>query len=165
MGTNDYYAVQMLSQLLATGQSSRLYKSLVDEQQLAIQVAAIPLPFEDPGLAIMLALPNMGLDCAVLEAAMDKEVEKVQKDLIPEKEFQKLKNQVENQIVTKNSTIANRANTLAENYTYFKDANRINTDLKKYLEVTQEDLKRVANEYFRKDNRVVLYYLPKPSKN
>lgn len=164
MGSNDYYAVKMLSQLLSTGQSSRLYKSLVDEQQLAIEVAAIPLPFEDPGLAIILALPNMGLDCAVLEAAMDKEIDKVQKELVPEKEFQKLKNQVENQIVTQNSTIASRAGTLAENYTYYKDANRINTDLNKYLAVTQEDLKRVANDYFRKDNRVVLYYLPKSSK-
>jgi len=164
MGSDDYFAVEMLSQLLATGQSSRLYKSLVDEQQLAIEVAAIPLPFEDPGLAIILALPNMGLDCAKLETAMDKEIEKAQNELIPEKEFQKLKNQVENQIVTENSTIASRANTLAEDYTYYKDANRINTDLKKYLSVTPEDLKRVANEYFRKDNRVVLYYLPKSSK-
>jgi zinc protease len=164
MGSNDYYAVEMLSQLLATGQSSRLYKSLVDEQQLAIEVAAIPLPFEDPGLAITLALPNMGLDCATLETAMDKEIEKVQKELIPEKEFQKLKNQVENEVVSNNSTIANRAGTLATDYTYYKDANRINTDLNKYLSVTREDLKRVANDYFRKDNRVVLYYLPKSSK-
>lgn len=165
IGSDDYYAVEMLSQLLATGQSSRLYKSLVDEQQLAIQVAAIPLPFEDPGLAITLALPNMGLDCAVLEAAMDKEIEKAQQELIPEKEFQKLKNQVENQIVAENSTIANRAQSLATNYTYFKNANRINTDLDKYLAVTREDLKRVANDYFRKDNRVVLYYLPKTAAN
>lgn len=164
MGSDDYYAVEMLSQLLATGQSSRLYKSLVDEQQLAIQVAAIPLPFEDPGLAIILALPNMGLDCGTLEVAMQKEIEKAQKELIPEKEFQKLKNQVENQIVTKNSTIASRANTLAEDYTYYKDANRINSDLNKYLAVTREDLQRVANKYFRNDNRVVLYYLPKSSK-
>ena len=164
MGSNDFYAVQMLSQLLANGQSSRLYKSLVDEQQLAIQVAAIPLPLEDPGLAIIYALPNMGLDCATLEASMQKEIEKAQKELVPEKEFQKLKNQVENQIVTENSTIASRANTLAEDYTYYKDANRINTDLSKYMAVTPEDLKRVANDYFRKENRVVLYYLPKSSK-
>jgi predicted Zn-dependent peptidase len=163
MGTEDYYAVEMLNQLLATGQSSRLYKALVDEQQLAIQVAAIPLPFEDPGLSIALAIPNMGLDCDDVEAAMNKEIEKVQNELIPEKEFQKLRNQVENQIVNENSTIANRANTLARNYTYFKDANRINTDLDRYLAVTPEDLKRVANKYFRKDNRVVLYYLPKTS--
>lgn len=163
MGTEDYYAVEMLNQLLATGQSSRLYKALVDEQQLAIQVAAIPLPFEDPGLSIALAIPNMGLDCADVEAAMDKEIEKVQNELIPPKEFQKLKNQIENQIVNENSTIANRATTLARNFTYFKDANRINTDLDRYLAVTPEDLKRVANEYFRKDNRVVLYYLPKKS--
>lgn len=165
MGTKDYYAVEMLSQLLATGQSSRLYKSLVDEQQLAIEVGAVPLPFEDPGLAITLALPNMGLDCAVLEAAMDKEIEKVQTTLIPDNELTKLKNQIENDIVSQNATIANRASTLASNYTYFKDANRINTDLAKYLAVTAEDLKRVANEYFRKDNRVVLYYLPKQAAN
>ncbi|MBN1819745.1 MAG: insulinase family protein [Prolixibacteraceae bacterium] len=165
MGSHDYFAVEMLSQMLATGQSSRLYKSLVDDQQLAIQVAAIPLPFEDPGLAITLALPNMGLDCSVLEAAMDKEIEKVQNELIPEREFQKLRNQVENQIVAQDATIASRAETLATNYTYFKDTNRINTDLDKYLSVNREDLKRVANDYFRKDNRVVLYYLPKPSAN
>jgi predicted Zn-dependent peptidase len=164
MGSNDYYAVEMLSQLLATGQSSRLYKSLVDEQQLAVQVGAFPLPFEDPGLAIIYAFPNVGLDLAKLEAAMQKEIEKAQNEIIPEKEFQKLKNQVENQIVTENSTIASRANTLAEDYTYYKDANRINTDLSKYMAVTPEDLKRVANDYFRKDNRVVLYYLPKSSK-
>jgi len=165
MGSKDYYAVEMLSQLLATGQSSRLYKALVDEQQLAIQVAAIPLPFEDPGLAITLAIPNKGLDCATIEAAMDAEISKVQNELIPDKEFQKLKNQIENQIVNQNATIANRANTLARNYTYFKDANRINTDLDKYLSVSKEDLRRVANEYFRTDNRVVLYYLPKTSEN
>jgi len=106
----------------------------------------------------------MGLDCAKLEAAMQKEIEKTQNEIIPEKEFQKLKNQVENQIVTENSTIASRANILAEDYTYYKDANRINTDLSKYMAVTPEDLKRVANDYFRKDNRVVLYYLPKSSK-
>lgn len=163
MGTKDYYAVEMLNQLLATGQSSRFYKALVDEQQLAIQVAAIPLPFEDPGISIVLAIPNMGLDCADVEAAMNKEIEKVQNELIPDKEFQKLKNQIENQIVNENSSIASRATILARNYTYFKDANRINTDLNEYLAVTQEDLKRVANEYFRKDNRVVLYYLPKKS--
>jgi predicted Zn-dependent peptidase len=165
MGSDDYYAIELLNQLLATGQSSRLYKSLVDEQQLAIEVAAIPLPFEDPGLAIILALPNMGLDCATLEAAMDKEVEELQTTLIPGNELAKLKNQVENQIVSENATIANRASTLASNYTYFKETNRINTDLAKYLAVTPEDIKRVANSYFRKDNRVVLYYLPKSSNN
>jgi predicted Zn-dependent peptidase len=164
IGSDDYYAVEMLGQLLATGQSSRLYKSLVDEQQLAVEVAAIPLSSEDPGLAIILALPNMGHDCGTLEAAMQKEIEKAQTELIPEKEFQKLKNQIENQMVTENSTIASRAATLAEDYTYFKDANRINTDLGKYLAVTREDLQRVANTYLRKDNRVVLYYLPKSAK-
>lgn len=157
----DYYAVEMLSQLLATGQSSRFYKSLVDQKQLAIEVAAIPLPFEDPGIAITLALPNMGIDCKALENEMDKEINKVQNELISEREFEKLRNSFENELVGRNASIAGRAENLATNYTYFKNTNGINQELANYLSVTREDLKRVANEYFRKDNRVVLYYLPK----
>ena len=90
MGAKDYYAVDMLNQLLASGQSSRLYKSLVDEQQLALQVAAIPLPFEGPGLSIVLAIPNIGVDPLEVENALDEEIAKVKDHLIPEREFQKL---------------------------------------------------------------------------
>jgi len=165
MGTDDYYALDMLSTLLSKGQSSRLYKSLVDEQQKAMQVASFPLPFRDPSVALTFALPNMGVETKDLEDAMDAEIKKVQDELISEKEFQKLKNQFENDIVKGNIKVSTRANTLARNYTYFGDANLINTELDKYLAVTREDIKRVANKYLTKDNRVVLYYLPKSQQN
>ncbi len=165
MGTDDYYALDMLSTLLSKGQSSRLYKSLVDEQQKAMQVASFPLPFRDPSVALTFALPNMGVKTKDLEDAMDAEIKKVQDELISEKEFQKLKNQFENDIVKGNIKVSTRANTLARNYTYFGDANLINTELDKYLAVTREDIKRVANKYLTKDNRVVLYYLPKSQQN
>lgn len=159
-GTDDYYALRMLSILMSGGQSSRLYKSLVDEQQLALQTANQPLPTEDPGLVITFGLPNIGVDPGKLEAAMDAEIEKVKNELIPEREFQKLRNQIENNFISSNSTIRGIAESLANYEMYFGDANLINTELERYMDVTREDIKRVANEYFSKDNRVVLYYLP-----
>ncbi len=160
-GSHDAYAVEMLNQLMSAGQSSRLYRSLVDEQQLALQVAAIPLPFEGPGLSIVLGIPNMGVDPAVMEQAIDKEIEKLQTDLISEKEFEKLRNQIENNYVSSNATIASRAENLATAYTYFKDTELVNTEIQKYMAVTREDIREAARKYFRKENRVVLYYLPK----
>ncbi len=165
MGTDDYYALDMLSTLLSRGQSSRLYKSLVDEQQKALEAGSFALPFQDPSVALAFALPNMGVDCADLEAAIDAEVANVREKLISEREFQKLRNQFENTFVKSNVKLASRAENLATNYTYFNNTDLINTELDKYMAVTREDIKRVANKYFVKDNRVVLYYLPKSQQN
>ncbi len=161
-GSDDYYAVDMLAALLSRGESSRLHRSLVDEQQIAMMVQAMPLGLEHPGLAIIYAMPNIGTDPETLEAAINKELEKVRNELISEFEMQKVINQTENSFVNSNRTIASRANNLATYHTIFKDANRINTELSKYMEVTRDDIQRVANRYFREDNRVVLYFLPEP---
>ncbi len=163
LGTDDYYAVSMLSTLLAQGQSSRLYKSLVDEQQLALQTAAIPLPLEDPGVSIALGIANFGVDSKVLEQAMDSEIEKVRDELISEREFQKLRNQVENDFVSGNSRVAGIAESLANYEMYYGDANLINTELERFMNVTREDIQRVAKKYYIPENRVTLVYLPKPN--
>ena len=160
-GTEDYYAVDMLGTLLSGGESARFYKVLVDEKQLAMQAASFPFPYEDAGLAYVFALPNMGVELTDLEAAMDAEIEKVQNELISDEELQKLKNQYEANHVNGNASLENRAYSMAINYTFHKDANLINTEIDKYLAVTKEDIMRVAKKYFRNDNRVVLYYLPK----
>ncbi|MBE7443218.1 MAG: putative zinc protease [Flavobacteriales bacterium] len=163
-GTPDSYAVSMLAQILSQGKSSRLQKSIVDEQQKAIFVGAFPFPTEDPGMALMFGITNMGVGIDELENAINLEVEKVQKELISEEEFQKLKNQIESDMVTSNAKIEGIAENLANYFVYYGDANLINTEIDRYLKVTREDIKRVANEYFRKDNRVVLHYLPKSQK-
>jgi predicted Zn-dependent peptidase len=160
-GTPDSYAVSMLAQILSQGKSSRLQKSIVDEQQKALFVGAFPFPTEDPGMALMFGITNMGVSIEALEEAMDKEVEKVQTELISDDEFQKLKNQIENDMISQNSKIEGIAESLANYSVYYGDANLINTEIERYMKVTKEDIKRVANEYFRKDNRVVLHYLPK----
>ncbi len=160
-GSADSYAVSMLAQILSQGKSSRMQKSIVDEQQKALFVGAFPFPTEDPGMALMFGITNMGVSIDELEASIDKEVEKVQTELISEEEFQKLKNQIENDMISQNSKVEGIAESLANYFVYYGDANLINTEIDRYMKVTREDIKRVANEYFRKDNRVVLHYLPK----
>ncbi|OKL40917.1 M16 family metallopeptidase [Pontibacter flavimaris] len=160
-GTEDYYALSMLTTLLSGGESARLPKALVDKQQKAVAAASIPFPTEDPGLFLTFAIANMGVEVADLEQAMDAEVERVKTEPLSDQEFQKLRNQVESSFVQQNSTVAGRAESLANYHVYFGDANLINTELDRYLNVTKDDIQRVAREYLTKTNRVVLHYLPK----
>jgi zinc protease len=164
-GTPDSYALDMLSTLLSGGQSSRMYKALVDEQKKAFTVQAFPFSLEDPGLYLTFGLVNMGVSPEDLEKAMDAEIEKVQKELISEKEFQKIRNQVESNFVQQNSSAVGIAEQLANYHVYYKDANLINTEIDRYMKVTREDLQRVAKQYLTKENRVVLQYLPKSAQS
>ncbi|RUT78701.1 M16 family metallopeptidase [Ancylomarina longa] len=161
MGTHDFYAVDMLATLLTDGKSSRMYKSMVDEKQLALQMMAFPMPYEDPGLTLTFGIPNVGVELPKLEKAMEEQIAMVRDSLITEREFQKLRNKMENDLVSSNATIERRAENLATAYTYFKDTKKINQELDKYLSVTREDIQNVAKKYFVPKNRVVLYYLPK----
>ncbi|TXK51981.1 insulinase family protein [Pontibacter qinzhouensis] len=160
-GTDDFYALSMLTMLLSEGESSRLPKALVDKQQKAVAAASVPFPTEDPGLFLTYAIANMGVDVADLEAAMDAEIDRVKKEQLEDREFQKLHNQMESQFVQQSTTVAGRAEQLANYHVYFGDANLINTELERYRKVTKEDIRRVANQYLTKQNRVVLHYLPK----
>jgi predicted Zn-dependent peptidase len=164
-GTKDYYAVDMLGKLLAQGQSSRLYKSLVDEQQKALFVGNFPLSLENPGASLAFGITNMGVDPQDLEASMDEQIQMVKDELISEKEFDKLRNQIENEFVSANSRVAGIAENLATYYMFFGNTNLVNTEIDRYLNVSREDIRAVAQKYFNKSNRVVLYYMPKPPEN
>jgi predicted Zn-dependent peptidase len=96
---------------------------------------------------------------------MDQEIGKVQKELITEKEFQKIQNQVESQFVQQNSSMVGIAEQLANYHVYYSNTDLINTEIEKYKKVTREDLQRVAKKYLVKENRVVLHYLPKSAQN
>ena len=158
-GTEEFYAVDMLNTLLSDGQSSRLNKAVVDEQQLAIFCGAFSFALEHPGLTLAFAMANMGIDPSEVENAMNTEVERVQKELITEREYQKLRNQVENGFVSSNSTMAGIAESLANYHMYFGDANLINTEIERYLAVSREDIMEAAKKYYTPENRVVLYFL------
>ncbi len=160
-GTDDYYALQMLTTLLSGGQSSRLYKELVDNEEVAAQVFAFPYSLEEGGLFITIGLANLGKSPEDLDAAMQKQIDLVKEELISDTEYQKLQNQMENNFVSSNSTVQGIAESLADYYVYFGDANLINSEIDRYMKVTKEDIMNVAKKYLTKDNRVNLYYLPK----
>ena len=163
-GTPDYYAIQLLTQLLSQGKSSRFEKEIVDKQQKAVQVASFDLGNEEPGLAIMLGIANMGTKPEDLEKSMSAEIEKVKKNGITEEEYKKLENQAENDFVEQNQKDLGVATNLATYYTFQGNADLINTELDKYKKVTKDDIKRVANKYLTKENRLVVYYLPMSEK-
>jgi len=157
----DSYAMNMLSTYLTGGKSSLMTKELVDKQQKAVAVQAVPLDLEDGGVFIMFGVANMGVEVSALETEIDTILRQVQKDGISERDFQKLQNIMENRLVSKNSTMAGIAQNLAEAKVFYGDTDYINQELSKYRNVKREDLKRVANEYLTLDGRVVLHYLPK----
>lgn len=160
-GSTDYYAMEMLNTLLSNGNSSRIYRSLVDEKQLAIQAGSFQFPLEDPGLGISYGIANMGVELTEIEKAIIEQIEKVQNEPVSDMELKKLQNQIENQFVSQLSSVEGIAENLAVYETHFGDASLINTEINRYLSVTKEDIQRVANLYFNEKNRLVLFWLPK----
>ncbi|AGA78045.1 M16 family metallopeptidase [Echinicola vietnamensis] len=157
----DSYAMDMLSTYLTGGNSSLMTKELVDKQQKALAVAAIPLDLEDGGIFIMYGITNMGVEAEELETEIDKLIKQVQEEGVSESDFEKLQNIIENDVVSSNSTLSGIAQSLSQSHVFFGHTSHINEVLEKYRSVSREDLKRVANEYLTLDGRVVLYYLPK----
>lgn len=162
-GTPDFYAVKMLAKLLSDGESSRLNKVLVDQKELAVFCGAFPFDLEDPGVTLAFSIANQGVDILDLETNMNAEFQKAGEELLSDQEFQKLRNQVEAEFVTNNSSIAGIAESLANYHMYYGNANLINKEIDRYLAVTKDDIMRVAKKYFHKDNRVTLHFLPKSS--
>ena len=161
LGTDDAYAMDMVSKILSQGSSSRLNKRIVEEDQQAVFVGAFPFPLEDPGIFIAFSVINADVKPDVVETSIMEEVGKLQTELITEEEFQKLQNQVENDVVSGYSSQAGIAENLAQYYMYYGDTELINTEIKKYQAVTREDIMNAAKKYLTVNNSVVLYYLPK----
>ncbi|MEY3194876.1 MAG: hypothetical protein RIQ78_973 [Bacteroidota bacterium] len=161
-GTKDFYAVKMLGMLLSQGESSRMQKIIVDDQQKAAFAGSFPLELEDPGANICFGIANLGVELSDLEKSMDAVITDVQRNLISAEEYQKLQNQVENDFVSANDKVAGIAESLANYEMYYGDASLINTELQRYRKVSREDIMAVANKYFVKNNRVVIYWLPQP---
>ena len=165
LGTKDYYAIDMLTTLLSSGQSSRFQKAIVDEKQEAINVGAFPFSLEDSGLFIVYGITNQGVPVKQLENSIEAEQKKVINDKMTDKEFQKLQNQIENNFVSSNSTVAGIAGSLAQYHVLFGNTELINSEIERYMDVTIDDIQNAAKKYLNENERVVLYYLPKSEQN
>jgi predicted Zn-dependent peptidase len=160
-GTKDYYALSMLTTLLSGGESSRLTKRLVDKEKIALEVQSFPFDLEDPSLFLLFGIANFGKSPKDIEASIQDEIQKVRDSLITDNELIKIRNEEETSFIEKNSTEQGKAIELANYHIFFGDANLINSEINKFMAVTKEDLRRVANQYLTEKNRTVLYYLPK----
>ena len=164
MEDRDTYVLNMISSILTDGRSSRMYKKMVDEEKEALQVLAFNRPQEDYGTYIVGALPLGEVPLDQLAESMDEEIEKLQTELISEREYQKLQNNFENQFVNSNSSIQGIASSLATYNVHYDDTDLINKELDIYQSITREDIRRVANEYLNENQRLDLDYLPASEK-
>ena len=163
-GKRDAYVLDMISSYLSGGESSVLYKKLVDDQEQALQVAAINITQQDYSMFTFFALPlgNVSLDTLIEE--MDEEISKVQNELISERDYQKLQNQFESQFVNSNSSIAGIASSLATYYMLYGDVTLINKEIDIYRSISREEIRDVAKRYLNTNQRVEIEYLPEESK-
>ena len=160
MTDKDWYTIDLLSNILTDGKSARLYKKMIDEHQTALQVLAFSDAQEDYGVYIMGALPMDGVSLETLAQEMDEEIERLQTELISEREYEKLQNQIEANFVAQNSNMEGIALSLADNYTFYKDTNLINKAIDHYHTITREDIREAARKYLDKNQRLDLNYLP-----
>lgn len=160
MTDKDSYTIDLLSNILTDGKSARLYKKMIDEHQTALQVLAFSDAQEDYGVYIMGALPMDGVSLETLAQEMDEEIERLQTELISEREYEKLQNQIEANFVAQNSNMEGIALSLADNYTFYKDTNLINKAIDHYRAITREDIREAARKYLDKNERLDLNYLP-----
>ena len=157
----DSYALEMLNDVLSGGSSSRINKTIVEKKQMANVAFSFNFGLEDAGMGIFAAIASNGISLDDLQKEFDQQIDLVKNELISQEEFEKVRNKFENDFVSSNSTISGISENLADNYVYFKNANRVNTQLNDYMKVTREDIQRVAQKYFTQDARIILHYVPK----
>jgi zinc protease len=157
----DSYALDLMNEVLSGGSSSRINKTLVEKMELATFAFSFNYGLEDAGAGIFAAIASQDIDLFDIQNAFDEQINKIKNELISEEEFQKIRNQYENSLVSSNSSVAGIAENLADSHVYFGNTNRVNSLLENYLKVTKEDIQRVAQKYLTLDKRVILYYLPK----
>ena len=161
MKERDSKVLDVISTILSNGKSSRLYKKLVDDKKKALQVFSFARNLEDYSVYNIGAIPlgKTSLDDLIKE--MDEEIEKLQTELISDRDLEKVRNKFENNFVASNSNVQGIASTLATNYMLVGDTNMVNKELEIINSITKEEIRDVAKKYLAKNRRVVIEYLPK----
>ncbi|MDR0546644.1 MAG: insulinase family protein [Dysgonamonadaceae bacterium] len=159
-GTQESYAMDILTQILSGGKTSRL-KANLDDTGLTAQSALFYHTSEEPGLVYAIGIANMGKDSKAVEEALTAEIEKLTTGLVSEEDFQMALAAKEYEVASSLRSLSGIAENLATYYTYAGNTNRVNQELDYYNRVTREDVLAVAKKYLQANARVILYYLPK----
>ena len=158
----DTQALTLLNAILSQGESSRLYRRIVDEEEAALAVQAGLDTRLGPGRMLMFGLPNQGVEPERIEQLILEEIEKVRAEGVTAEELEKAKNQAVSGQIMGRQTVMSKAEQL-QHYRYLHgDVAEINRDVQKMLAVTAEDILRVANTYLTEANRTVVTVVPAP---
>lgn len=156
----EYYTVDLLSDILSDGSSSRLYNELVKNKKMFSELTAYTDDSFDKGMFVVSGKPAMGVKMEDAENAIEIELDKIKNTLVEEKELKKVQNKIEATLEFSEINIMNKALNLAVSE-LFGDADLANHEAEKYLAVTPEQIKEQANKIFRKENCSTLYYMAK----
>jgi predicted Zn-dependent peptidase len=161
--TADFYALQVLSASLQSGQSSRLYQALVKDKQLVTNVGGFMDEKRGTGALYISATLKPGGKPADVEAVIYDEIVRLQKEGIADWELQKAKNNTRRNFINGLQSSLSRAVSIGQYTVYYGDPNLINTRLDKVNAVTKADVQRVADKYLTASNRTVVVTIPKSS--
>lgn len=164
MKTRDARVLDFISTILSDGKSSRLYKKIVDDKKMALQIGAFSYNQEDYGTYILYGMPQGEFTSNDLIKEVDEEIVKLQTELISDNELQKLKNKYENSYVSGNASVEGIADNLATYYLLYGDVNLINTELDMYNSITPQEIRDVAKKYLNPNQRLILDYVPAKDK-
>ncbi len=162
--SEDAPALQLAGEILSGGESSRLYKSLVYEQQIVQQASFGADLNEDLGLLTLRMILASGKSPAEAEKALNLEIDKVLQDGVAPEELAKAKNRFLTGKLLERETNNGKASALGEAAVVYGDPNRVNTDLAKLQAVTAAQIKEVLNRYLTEKKKVVIEYLPESMK-
>jgi zinc protease len=155
-----YYATDLVSDVLSNGNSSRMYMNLVQKEKLFTELDAYLLGDYEPGLFVVSGKPSDGISLETARKAIERELDRMKQDRVPEYELEKVKNKVEANIVYGEMNYLTKAMNLATNE-ILDDASLINSQVESYREVTSEQIQEVSQHIFRPENCSVLNYIAK----
>ena len=162
--SNDSPALSLAAEILAGGDSSRLYEKMVYEQQVVQSVSCDSDLREDLGLVVFRLILASGKTIADAEGSLNKEIDDVLKNGVTEEELQKAKNRFLTEKLEERETVNGKASALGQAVVMYGDASRVNTDLGKLQAVTTAQIKEVMNRYITGKKKVVVEYLPETMK-
>jgi zinc protease len=156
----DSYALTLLATILGGGESSRLHQRLVRQEQAAVQAQALASRRRGPGLFGVIAIANQGVEAARLEALIDEEIARIRDQGVTAAELERAQNQARAQAVRGRQSAMGRAEALQWFAHFHGDPGAVRTDLERFMAVTREDIRRVANRYVVNNNRAVIVTQP-----
>lgn len=159
-GSPDLYALEVASNILSAGESSRLYRRMIYDKQMAVSAGGQAIVLEDPGVFFFFAILQAGQKPEDGEKELLAEVGRLQGEAISDEELAKSKNQLISGLVFGRQTVQDKADAIGYAAVILDDLSLVNRQLAEYQKVTAADVQRVARTYFNPENRTVVYMLP-----